>query len=1313
MSTRALKAVEEISLLYELALSVGASAEAEEVCRSFLRTLQTRKNLDYAAVWVREPEMPDRFRLIHARPSVRSPEPTLHSSHPLIRHAFERGAFSLVADSAAGAPYAVEQGLGGGIFAVFPLAETGVLKVYSSVRTDVFGEREMKQLAPVLQRFGMALRGSLAAEHLRHEVEKRRQLAAEAEKTALLSGENPNPVLRIDETLQLSYANRAAEALLEQITGSKEILPSAWRRLTELALESASPEQSEIEVKSRWFSLLFVPVVAARYVNVYGFDTTDLRLTQAELAETKSFFEQVLNAMPAQLAVFDPSARYEYITPSAISDPDLREWLIGKTDVDYCTYRGLDPTVGARRMETIRRGTSERKEFRFEESFKDRFGQHRHFLRIVTPVFDTAGQVAHVLGYGLDITELRSATQALVESEDRWRRLVDFHPDPLLVTRRMEILFWNRAAAVLFGTGDLKGRSLPEFFAQEDQSILDARQDTLDAGQHTELREYRLIRPDGSERYVEGFSVPVMYEGVRAAQSVLRDITDRKAAELQLRRSEELKAAVISTALDGVVMMDDRGMVVDWNPAAEAIFGYHKEQAMGRRVAELIIPKAMHAAHDTGMDHYLRTGEGPVLGRRIELSAVRADGSEFPVELAITAVHHEAESPVFTAYIRDISARRRAEAALRESEARYKDLVESAADGIYRVSANGRLMYLNPVAMRELGLEQYEPGKESLWSFVSEEARSEVAEFYTTQIREGVERTYCEFAMVDAGGRRFWVGQSVQLIRENGEIVALQGVARDITRRREAEESLREARIAAETSMRARERFLANMSHEMRTPLNAVIGMTHLLTATNPTPKQQAYLGGIKYSADNLLALINDLLDVAKIESGRVDFEEIPFRPAEILQRVTEAVSFRADEKGVQIDYASSPELPPVVVGDPVRLNQILLNLASNAVKFTHQGRVSLSAAPARISGDEVRIVFVVSDTGIGIPREKLDVIFDVFAQASSDTTRRYGGTGLGLSIVKQLTEMQGGSVHVESREGKGSAFSVILPFRLADAEALERAPDEATSADISGARILLVEDNEMNQFVTTDMLTGWGATVDVADNGRVAVEKLRERVYDLVLMDIQMPEMDGYEATRIIRRELGIGADTLPIVALTASVLLEQRARMEECGMNDVVFKPFDPYTLRRRIAHHIGSTRRISGNGARAAAHMKSTAESGEGSPARAIDLGVLREASAGRLEVARKIIDLFLQQAPEQLTAIDRAVETGDRNQVEFVAHKLKSSAALMGIESLASELRELERGAHLDPYEALRARVNRAQEIAARALAELLSERRTLG
>ena len=382
----------------------------------------------------------------------------------------------------------------------------------------------------------------------------------------------------------------------------------------------------------------------------------------------------------------------------------------------------------------------------------------------------------------------------------------------------------------------------------------------------------------------------------------------------------------------------------------------------------------------------------------------------------------------------------------------------------------------------------------------------------------------------------------------------------------------------AEQSEKFKQQFLANMSHEIRTPMNSVMGLTNLLIKTNLDEQQKKYLNVIKRSSENLLVIINDILDLSKIEAGKMDFEKISFPIEDVLETVYHTLYYKADEKRIEFKTNLNPNVPKILIGDPTRLNQVLINIAGNAIKFTEKGRVIVDVEEVNKQGNLSIVRFSIIDTGIGIAPENIEKIFDSFSQATSDTTRKFGGTGLGLSISKQLVDLQGGKIEVYSVLQEGTTFSITMPFlagQESDVGAQRHSHDDVKGSELKGIRVLLVEDNPFNQLVATDTLNDLigDLTIDVAENGRIAVELVKNNVYDIVLMDIQMPELDGFETTRAIRL-LSSPKNEIKIMAMTANVTSEEIAKCFQSGMNDYISKPFDSQDLLNKLGKLLSTT-------------------------------------------------------------------------------------------------------------------------------------------
>jgi signal transduction histidine kinase len=391
----------------------------------------------------------------------------------------------------------------------------------------------------------------------------------------------------------------------------------------------------------------------------------------------------------------------------------------------------------------------------------------------------------------------------------------------------------------------------------------------------------------------------------------------------------------------------------------------------------------------------------------------------------------------------------------------------------------------------------------------------------------------------------------------------------EILRRHETETELKRAKELAEDAARAKQQFLSTMSHEIRTPLNGIVNTSRMLHDENPRPDQVENIEILQFSADNLLRLVNDILDYSKIDSGKVEFESIDFELKRLLTGIRQSFDHEALKKRLRLDVEIDEKIPAIIQGDSARLSQILINLVGNAIKFTHAGKITIRIELVDETDDQVELRISVTDTGIGIPADKQQYIFESFTQAHSSTTRKYGGTGLGLAITQKLVGLQGGVLKLDSEDGVGSTFSFSLTFRRSTRDHIaEEIKLDSTFHSLKGLRVLVVEDNIVNQKIVSKYLAKWDVEVSLAENGRVAVDKILQNRYDVVLMDLHMPEMNGYDATAQVRATEGDYYSTVPIIALTASAFLEDREKIYTVGMSGYIIKPFNPAELYWKIA-------------------------------------------------------------------------------------------------------------------------------------------------
>lgn len=694
-------------------------------------------------------------------------------------------------------------------------------------------------------------------------------------------------------------------------------------------------------------------------------------------------------------------------------------------------------------------------------------------------------------------------------------------------------------------------------------------------------------------RYVEQPD-PSLIEMLAAFGSQIGQYMEQKRAHAALQENEARTRMIIETALDAVITMDADDTITGWNPEAERTFGWSREEALGRSVTETVVPPQYRADHKEGLRRFLQTGEGPLLGQRIEITGLHRDGHEFPVEMALLAAKVR-DTWIFSSFFRDITERKRAEANLRESEERNRLIVRTALDAVVTMDAAGLITDWNPEAERIFGW----PREEALGRKMSEM----IVPMQHRDAHEGGLRRFLEtgegrvlnqrieITALNRDGREFPVELSICQEKIQGAW-QFSAFIRDITQRKRAEEALKrsheelelrvqertaqlvEAKDAADAANRAKSDFLANMSHEIRTPMNGIIGMTELALDTKLNSEQREMLETVKFCSDSLLVVVNDILDFSKIEARRLSLESIEFGLRECVEETANSLAVRAHEKGLELACRLAAEIPESLLGDPTRLRQILVNLVGNAIKFTSQGEVVVRAELESKTENRVTLRFSVSDTGLGIAREKQNLIFDPFTQADNSSTRRYGGTGLGLSISSALVSLMGGRIWVESELGAGSTFYFTVALeRGSDAASQEPAP----AACLCGLRVLVVDDNVTNRAILEETLKQWSAAPTLtggADEAWAAIEKACDdgAPFSLMLIDAQMPGRDGFELIEQIRRKPELTGAT--IMMLSSAGQRGDAERCRELGVAAYLTKPVRQGELREAILKALGQT-------------------------------------------------------------------------------------------------------------------------------------------
>jgi PAS domain S-box-containing protein len=612
---------------------------------------------------------------------------------------------------------------------------------------------------------------------------------------------------------------------------------------------------------------------------------------------------------------------------------------------------------------------------------------------------------------------------------------------------------------------------------------------------------------------------------------------------------------------------------------------------------------------------------------------------------------------------REIIERRAAEETLLK-EKNFSESAISSLPGVFCLfDKRGHLLRWNENFQRVSGCSVKEISNMSPPDFFAGKEQEVIKEAIQEAFVNG--RLAVEAHFVSADGRKtpyYFTGRRTRI----GDTTCVVGMGIDITERKKAERALGRAQEAAAAATVAKSQFLANMSHEIRTPMNAIIGMTNLALDTDLTAEQREYLETVKTSSNGLLTLINDILDLSKIESKNLDLDLVDFNLADQVGGTLKGLAVRADEKGLELACRVLPDVPETLIGDPKRLRQILLNLVDNAIKFTEQGEVVIRVEKISETQDKACLRFTVADTGIGIAAEKQQLVFEPFAQADGSTTRKYGGTGLGLSITKHMVAMMGGEIWVESRLGEGTTVGFDAYFDLPTR--LSTVPEAFQPSDARGFRVLVVDDNAINRKIVLRILEKRGHSVVLAGNGKEAVAALEQDTFDVVLMDVQMPEMDGFEATAHIRSsQSAVRNHDIPIIALTARAMKGDREECLRAGMDDYLSKPIQPEELLQAMERQVSASR-----GAEVQGSDKAPSDKGH-----VFSWETLLERFDWEETLCNELLGIFLEDTPSQLGKLKQAVEAQDALLVEQYAHAIKGASANIGANALRGAAHEMER------------------------------------
>ena len=761
----------------------------------------------------------------------------------------------------------------------------------------------------------------------------------------------------------------------------------------------------------------------------------------------------------------------------------------------------------------------------------------------------------------------------LLKSEAKFKQVLESAPDGIVVidnNRKMQMV--NVQTEKLFGytREEMIGKAVEMLMPDRFREAHPDHERKFIAEQKTRLmgvgKELFGKRKDGSEFVIEISLVPLQLGDEKEGGIVLatiRDITVQKNTERKIITTQAYTRSLIEASLDPLATISLEGKITDVNQASAKVTGETRDKLIGTDFS------VYFTEPEKASEGYKQVFEKGFVSD-YPLTIRHATGKLTDV-LYNASVYKDGEGNVLGVFAaaRDVTAQKQA--------SRYaRSLIEASLDPLVTISLEGKITDVNEASTNVTG--------ETRDKLIG----TDFSDYFTepNKARQGYKQVFEKGFVSDypltirhATGKLTDVLYNASVYKDDeGNVLGVFAAARDVTDQKRISEELKEAKVIAElatilaedekakaeSALQSKQQFLANMSHEIRTPMNAILGFTKIILKTDLKPKQKEYLDAIKTSSDGLIVLINDILDLAKVDAGKMTFEQTPFKMESSITTMFQVFDIKIQEKNLELVKEYDKKIPEVLLGDAMRLHQILLNLLSNALKFTEKGKITVAVRLVNEDKEKATIEFAITDTGTGILEDKLESIFENFQQATSSTSRIFGGTGLGLAICKQLVEKQGGTISVKSKIDEGSTFGFTLSFQKTNGESKKENVEVELVREIKDIKILVVEDVKLNQLLMRTILDDFKFKYDIADNGKIAIEKMQTETYDIILMDLQMPEMNGFEATKYIRDTMN---SKIPIIALTADVTTVDVEKCKAVGMNDYVSKPLDERILYSKI--------------------------------------------------------------------------------------------------------------------------------------------------
>ncbi len=959
----------------------------------------------------------------------------------------------------------------------------------------------------------------------------------------------------------------------------------------------------------------------------------------------------------------------------------LPETLIG-TDglkiIDYIKHLFKDPDKFTKLTEEI---IAERKPV-IDDEIKMVSGHI--FSRDHIPVFSQGIYKGHLWKY-TDITRNKTIGDTFETQRKFYEQILNNIPADIVVfDQDQKYLFVNPVAVSKAETRKwMIGKTIEEYGIKTNKppEISNARQiglETVIATKTPKQWEEKYTSPNGDVAYRLRIMYPVL-DGNGAVEIVIAygvDITERRKIEDHIQLSEKRYRDIFNFSEAWICTHDLHGRIITINPSACKILGYTEIELIGKTIDSLM-PEKVRAQFS---EYYLRQIAN--YGKADGIMSISCkSGKTIHLLYQNYLVYEDDTEPYVIGFAQNITQRIYAEEALKRSEEKYKGIIENMNLGMIEMDNEERILSVNQRLCTMSGYELDELIGKKATDLLLVGTSLKRTRNQLSRGQFGINTSFELAVKTKTGEDRWWLTSATPVYNQDNSERGTISILLDITEQKKLAVQLKEAKKETERSSRSKDIFLTNMSHEIRTPLNAIMGLGKLLSKSDLSTQQKNYLNGIENASSNLLGIVNDLLDFSKIEAGKITLEKISMSLETISKQAVNVLSHKAEEKGLILSYEIDPAIAPVLIGDPFRVNQVFMNMLSNCIKFTEKGSVYLKAFLIEESEGVQKILVEVEDTGVGINEEYLDVIFNKFTQEDETVARKFGGTGLGMSITKQLMELMGGTIKVNSKKNVGTTISLTFKFSIGTSRVFEKKRTiKNDTGNISGKRILLVEDNNLNRLLAYTILSEYGAIVREAENGLQAVEIVRNETFDLILMDIQMPVMDGIQATAIIRKEIN---STIPILALTANAIKGKEHQFIDAGMNDYIFKPYNEINLVNPIAKWLNKPEVVADlvpfepePVTPAVVAQQVLADEEPLTHENMYDLGKLLNMARNDPGFITKMLKLFIEETPQSVTKIVEGYQAGDFATVRYYAHRMKPSITNLGIHSLKDDILKIE-------------------------------------